>query len=108
MSVCGVRCFDRYKDGDATDASSWTCVSGELCDINYDLQAAESLEQIRIGENGASMLDIHHVHTWYHIVAAVEASPPSRELMTMICIRRWTYPQTQSEIHDIRIYTVMF
>ena len=37
------------RDGDATDSSSWTCASGEACEITYDLQAAESLEQLRIG-----------------------------------------------------------
>eukprot|EP00904_Undaria_pinnatifida_P008254 jgi/Undpi1/4559/HiC_scaffold_18.g07913.m1 len=35
-------------DGDATDASSWTCTSGEVCEITYDLQAVESLDQVRI------------------------------------------------------------
>ncbi|CAM9212730.1 unnamed protein product, partial [Laminaria digitata] len=35
-------------DGDATDASSWTCSSGEVCELTYDLQAPESLEQLRI------------------------------------------------------------
>ena len=39
------------QDGDATDASSWTCTSGEVCEITYDLQAVESLDQVRIGEN---------------------------------------------------------
>eukprot|EP00904_Undaria_pinnatifida_P008263 jgi/Undpi1/4567/HiC_scaffold_18.g07921.m1 len=35
-------------DGDTTDSSSWTCSSGEMCDITYDLQAPESLQQLRI------------------------------------------------------------
>lgn len=38
------------QDGDVTDSSSWTCSSGEVCEITYDLQATESLEQLRIGE----------------------------------------------------------
>ena len=49
----------RYQDGDATDASSWTCASGEVCEITYDLQAAESLEQLRIGKYGASGLSAY-------------------------------------------------
>lgn len=38
------------QDGDATGSSSWTCPSGEVCEMTYDLQAVESLEQLRIGE----------------------------------------------------------
>lgn len=38
------------QDGDAADSSSWTCSSGEACEITYDLQTVESLEQLRIGE----------------------------------------------------------
>lgn len=38
------------QDGDVTDSSSWTCFSGEVCEIIYDLQAPESLEQLRIGK----------------------------------------------------------
>eukprot|EP00904_Undaria_pinnatifida_P008259 jgi/Undpi1/4563/HiC_scaffold_18.g07917.m1 len=41
-------------DGDATDSSSWTCLSGEVCEIVYDLQAPESLEQLRIAFSEAS------------------------------------------------------
>ncbi|CAN0010264.1 unnamed protein product, partial [Ectocarpus fasciculatus] len=36
-------------DGDASAASSWTCSSSdEVCEITFDLQAVESLEQLRI------------------------------------------------------------
>ena len=38
------------QDGDASDASSWTCLSGEVCGITHDLRAVESLEQLRVGE----------------------------------------------------------
>lgn len=41
-------------DGDTSDASSWTCSSGEVCEITYDLQAPESLEQLRIAFSEAS------------------------------------------------------
>ncbi|CAM9499220.1 unnamed protein product [Ectocarpus sp. 4 AP-2014] len=36
-------------DGDVSAASSWTCSAGdEVCEITFDLQAVESLEQLRI------------------------------------------------------------
>eukprot|EP00904_Undaria_pinnatifida_P008260 jgi/Undpi1/4564/HiC_scaffold_18.g07918.m1 len=35
-------------DGNAADSSSWTCPSGSACEITYDLQAVESLEQLRV------------------------------------------------------------
>ncbi|CAN0009638.1 unnamed protein product [Ectocarpus sp. 12 AP-2014] len=36
-------------DGNATDGSSWACPSSEgACEITYDLQAVESLHQLRI------------------------------------------------------------
>lgn len=38
------------QDGYAFDDSSWTCSSGEVCEITFDLGVAESLEQVRIGE----------------------------------------------------------
>eukprot|EP00904_Undaria_pinnatifida_P008258 jgi/Undpi1/4562/HiC_scaffold_18.g07916.m1 len=41
-------------DGDTTDSSSWTCSSGEVCEITYDLQAPESLEQVRIAFSESS------------------------------------------------------
>ncbi|CAM9220801.1 unnamed protein product [Pylaiella littoralis] len=34
-------------DGDATDASSWSC-SSESCEITYDLETMESLQQLRV------------------------------------------------------------
>lgn len=41
----------RQQDGDATDASSWTCSLAEACQITYDLGGVESLEQMRIGKS---------------------------------------------------------
>lgn len=38
------------KDGDAFDDYSWTCSSGEVCEITFDFGVAESLEQVRIGK----------------------------------------------------------
>ena len=38
------------QDGDSSDGSSWTCSSGEVCEITYDLGTMESLQQLRIGE----------------------------------------------------------
>lgn len=48
------------QDGDSSDASAWTCSSGEACVITYDLEAAESLEQLRIGES----VEIHVGRAW--------------------------------------------
>lgn len=55
LSYC-LRCLvslhqrGQQQDGDATDASSWTCSSGQACELTYDLGGVESLEQLRIGE----------------------------------------------------------
>lgn len=43
------------QDGDASDASSWSCSSGGVCEITYDLEAVEALEQLRIGEEGGEL-----------------------------------------------------
>lgn len=42
--------FATMQDGDITDSSSWTCSSGEVCELTYDMEDVESLEQVRIGK----------------------------------------------------------
>lgn len=39
----------QLQDGDNSTSSAWTCSGESACEITYDLQAIESVEQIRIG-----------------------------------------------------------
>lgn len=38
------------KDGDTSEDQAWSCAAGDVCEITYDLEAVQSLEQIRIGK----------------------------------------------------------
>ncbi|CAM9500688.1 unnamed protein product [Scytosiphon promiscuus] len=77
-------------DGDASDGSSWTCLSGEVCEITYDLQAVESLEQLRIAFSGetdavggeVNVMTAGESGVFSPVVraAAIEADPTGRPL----------------------------
>lgn len=42
------------QGGDATHVSSWSCLPG-VCEIAYDLEATESLQQLRVGNDRVSV-----------------------------------------------------
>lgn len=45
-----------------TESSKWTCLSGDVCELTYDLGVVESLEQLRVGESHYP----DQSNTWWH------------------------------------------
>lgn len=52
LIVFSVALSSSRQDGSADEDPSWSCSTGDVCEIVYDLVSPQSIEQIRIGECG--------------------------------------------------------
>eukprot|EP00904_Undaria_pinnatifida_P008908 jgi/Undpi1/5147/HiC_scaffold_19.g08498.m1 len=55
-------------DGDTSEDQAWSCAAGDVCEITYDLEAVQSLEQIRIAQTPRDITGYGKLPWWCLVI----------------------------------------